>query len=147
MNSAILSATSALAGSTIGALASLATTWLSQTYQVRFQRQGQEAAKREVLYADFIAEASKRLADAMCHEAESPDVLVNLYATIGRMRLMSRSDVIEAAETVARTVMDAYAAPNRSFQQLREVAMDEKRLDPLARFGEACRAELNGFGK
>jgi hypothetical protein len=33
MNAAVLSAASALAGSTIGALTSFATTWLSQTYQ------------------------------------------------------------------------------------------------------------------
>jgi hypothetical protein len=145
MNAAILSATSALAGSAIGALTSFATTWLAQTSQLRFQRQEQEVAKREALYAEFIVEASKRLADAVSHEAESPDVIVMLYASVGRMRLMSQREVVEAAENVARMVMDAYAAPNRSFQQLREVGMDDKSLDPLAKFGEACRAELETF--
>jgi hypothetical protein len=147
MNAAVLSATSALAGSTIGAVTSFATTWLSQTYQLRFQQRGQEAAKREALYADFIAEAAKRLVDAMSHEAESPDVLIMLYAAVNRMRLMSGNDVIDAAENVVQAVVEAYAAPNRSFQELRASARDGRRLNPLAKFGEACRAELNSLGK
>jgi hypothetical protein len=46
----------------------------------------------------------------MSHEAESPDVLVMLYAAINRMRLMSGNDVIDAAENIVQAVMEAYAA-------------------------------------
>jgi hypothetical protein len=41
-------------------------------------------AQREALYAEFIVEASKRLADAWSHHAESPDVL---FSAIERMRV------------------------------------------------------------
>ncbi len=57
------------------------------------------------------------------------------------MRLTSSRDVIEAAEGVTRLVMETYAAPNLTAQQMHDNSRDEK-LDPLARFGEACRAEL-----
>ena len=60
MTSTILLAPSAPAKLTVGALAPFATTWLSQTYQLlSAARTG--AAKREALYADFIAEATKHL--------------------------------------------------------------------------------------
>jgi hypothetical protein len=71
MDSAILSATSALAGSLIGGLSTLAASWLTLRGRVRAQALIQEAAKREALYAEFIIEASRRLTDAWAHHAEN----------------------------------------------------------------------------
>jgi len=141
MNAAVLSAASALFGSLIGAVTSLASTWLTQHLQVQIQRRTTLATKREALYNDFIGEAAARFVDAMTHQAESPDVFILLYASIGRMRLTSSRDVIQAAESVVRLVADTYAAPNLTSQQMHENGRGEK-LDPLAGFGEACRTEL-----
>ena len=49
MNSAYISAISALCGSAIGALASLATTWLTQCHQDETRQRAQETARRELL--------------------------------------------------------------------------------------------------
>ena len=57
MEAAYLSAFSALAGSAIGATASLTTTWLTQRYQDRSQRLAQERARRERLFGEFIDQA------------------------------------------------------------------------------------------
>jgi len=141
MNVAVLSATSALFGSLIGAMTSLASTWLAQHLQVQVQRRTELATKREALYNAFIGEAAARFVDALTHHADSPEVFILLYASIGRMRLTSSRNVIQAAEGVARLVMDTYAAPNLTSQQMREHASGKK-LDPLAGFGEACRTEL-----
>ena len=54
MEAAYLSALSALAGSAIGATASLTTTWLTQRYQERSQRLAQERARRERIFGEFI---------------------------------------------------------------------------------------------
>jgi hypothetical protein len=143
MDVAIISAVSALAGSGIGAMASFATTWLVQTNQLRYQQRGAEIAKRETLYANFISEAAKRMTDAMSHQAETPDVLVLLVASIGQMRLFSSTAVITAAEQVARLIVDSYIAPNRSLKELHDAVMDGQRLDPLAHFADACRSELS----
>jgi hypothetical protein len=141
MNAAVLSATSAPFGSLIGALTSLASAWLTQHPQVQIQQRTALATKREALYNEFIGEAAAQFVDAMSHQAESAEVVILLYAAIGRMRLTSSRDVIQAAEGVTRLIMDTYAAPNLTSQQMHAVGRGEK-LDPLAQFGEACRAEL-----
>ena len=68
MNPATLSALAALAGSAIGALASFATTWLTQHHQDHTQRINQEASRRERLFGEFIDEASRTYADGMIQE-------------------------------------------------------------------------------
>jgi hypothetical protein len=63
MDAAYISALSALAGSAIGALSSLGTTWLAQNAQNRLALLNQQRAKREALYSEFIDEASDPLLD------------------------------------------------------------------------------------
>ena len=145
MDVAIISAMSALVGSSIGALSSFSTTWLVQTSQLRSQHRGTERSKRERLYADFIAEAAKRMTDALSHQAETPEGLVLLVASIGQMRLFSSTEVIAAAEQVARLIVDSYVAPNRSLKELRDAVIDGAKLDLLAQFADACRKELGGM--
>jgi hypothetical protein len=146
MDSAILSATSALVGSLIGGLSTLAASWLTLRGRVRAQAQIQEAAKREALYAEFIIEASRRLTDAWAHQAESPEVVAGLYSIVQRMRLTSSDEVIRLADQVTRLVIQAYAAPDRTFDELRgHIAAQNAQWDPLHEFAEACRTELRSL--
>ncbi len=143
MDTAILSAASALAGSLIGGVSTLIASWLTQRGQLRAQALIHEAVKRETLYAEFISEASKRRADAWSHHAESPDVIAGLYSAVERMRLSSSDEVIRLAQQVVRHVIEAYAAPDRTFDELRERIETEASGDPLKNFSEACRLELS----
>jgi hypothetical protein len=79
MNNAYIPAIAALAGSAIGALASFATTWLTQHSQERAQRYAQAMTLREQLYGGFIEEASKLFTDALTHELGDPSKFVALY--------------------------------------------------------------------
>jgi hypothetical protein len=142
---AVITAMAAIAGSSVGAMATFATTWLVQNTQQQSQRRSSDLAKRERLYADFISEAAKRMSDAMSHEVETPEVLVLLVASVGQMRLFSSPEVVTAAEQVARMIVDAYIATNRSLKELREAVMDTNRLDTLGRFADVCRKELSGL--
>jgi hypothetical protein len=143
MDNAILSAASALIGSLIGGMSTLAASWLSLRGRLRAQALVQEAAKREALYAEFIIEASRRLSEAWSHQAESPEVLAGLYSAHQRMRLTSSDEVIRLADYVIRLVIQAYAAPDKSFDELRQhIAASDEQWDPLRGFAEACRAEL-----
>ena len=142
MDLAVLSAASALVGSVVGGAATLGASWLTLRGQLRAHERAQEAAKREALYAEFIIESSKRLADAWSHQAESPEVLVGLFAIIQRMRLTSSDKVIALAEDVGRHVMNAYAAPNRTFDEARKTLESQDHKDPVRAFSEACRTEL-----
>lgn len=145
MDPAILSATSALVGSLVGGVSTFAASWLTQRGQLRMHTLVQQAVKREGLYAEFIVEASRRLADAWSHQAESPEVVAGLYSAIERMRLTSSAEVIDAAEQVIRRVLSAYAAPDATIEELRERILNDEFPDPLRDFSEACRMELRAL--
>ena len=141
MNPIYLSALAALAGSAIGGLTSLASAWLTQHSQDRARRLSQDKVRR---HKQFIGEASKLYADALVHDQAEVSALVSVYALINRMRFLSRSDVVEKAEAVVRTIVDTYFAPNKTFPELREL-VDGDAIDPLRAFSEICRAELQAL--
>jgi hypothetical protein len=140
MNSAVLSALSALAGSTIGAISSVATTWLAQVYQGRNQFLSQEISQRQQLFNDFINLASKLYADAMGHEAPEPSTIVPLYALKAQISLFAAKETIDRADQVMRRIIDAYYEPVENLRN-RE-ALKGREYDLLHAFTLAGRAEL-----
>src|SRR6185436_10898775 len=98
MDSAYLSAIAALAGSAIGGLTSLTASWVTQHVQFSAQERSSNRSRREDLYKDFIDEASRWYADAYEHDKAEISNLVNLYALVSRMRVLSSSRVVEAAD-------------------------------------------------
>jgi len=142
MDPAILSTAAGLLGSMIGAAATFSASWLTQQRHLRIQTLAEQALKREAVYTEFIAEASKRLAEGWSKQAESPEVLAQLYSALQQMRLISSAAVISAAEAAVRSVIDAYADPNRTFDELRQSLGTPPFRDPLQDFIDACRAEL-----
>lgn len=145
MDPAILSATSALVGSLMGGFSTFCASWVTQRRQLQSHLLLEQATKREKLYADFIVEATKRLAEAWGSQPQEPDVLADLYSIVERMRLVSSSSIIETAEHVVRKVVEVYADPNRTFNDLRSgLIRGDIHLDnPLKEFTEACKTELH----
>jgi hypothetical protein len=141
MNPAYVTAIAALAGSAVGGLTSLAASWLTQRAQARAQQLAHDVGRREVLYKNFIEEASKSYADAIQRNEIDGAKLVRLYALVSRMRVLSSQQVVEQADTVMRMIMETYAAPNKT---IRDVADTVNRggLDPLRDFSTACREEF-----
>ena len=141
MDTAYLSALSALGGATIGGLASFGSSWLTQRTQLRFSQHEAVKAKREALYAEFVDETSRLYGDALGHQKDEVADLVKIYALIGRIRLVSPRPVITAAERIMDAISQTYLGPNRT---LHEVMDDFHRggSDFLAEFGEACRQDL-----
>ena len=68
MNPAYISALAALAGSIIGGLTSLATSWLAQRTQATAKELTRNRRRREKLYRTFIEEASRLYIDALGHD-------------------------------------------------------------------------------
>jgi hypothetical protein len=145
MDLALVSAAAALIGSLVGGVSTLVASWVMQRGQFRLQTLVHEAAKREALYAEFITEASLRLANAWGHQAESSEVAAGLYSALQRMRLTSSADVIGSAQEVIRVVLDAYARPDRTFDELRERLKSDNTHDRLKEFSVHCRAELDAL--
>ena len=141
MDQTYVSAVAALAGSVIGGLTSLATSWLTQRAQFRAQRTGHELDRREDLYWEFIEEASRLYADAFEHDQADVAKLVKLYALIGRMRVLSSQTIIDSADHVAGVIVATYLSPNKTFRDLPAFIADHS-MDPLREFSNACREEL-----
>jgi len=145
MDAAYFSAFAALAGSVIGGLTSLGTSWLTQHSQLGAQRFARNIERRETLYNEFINEASRLYVDAFEHERTEISNLVKLFAMVSQMRVVSAPQVVEDADKVVRLIMQTYLAPNRVFGDL-ESTLASHVIDPLRRFSEACRDEMQQIG-
>ena len=147
MEAAYISALAALAGSAIGGLTTFATSWTTQQAQARAQRVANEREKREALFGKFLDEAAKLYADAMQNKREdAPAVMIGIYALTNRIRLSSSARAVEKADAITETIMDTYLSPNMTVEEVRNKWI-EQRIDPLRDFSEACREELQIFGK
>ena len=141
MNVSIISALAALTGAAVGGLTSGIATWLNHRSQVRVEWILHEKSRRQTLYKDFIDDAAKCYSDALQHgEADIPG-LVGLYAKLSAMRAISSKPVIQRAEDVARKILDTYLEPDKSFVELREMAIDGT-IDLLRDFSTTCREEF-----
>ena len=118
MDPAYLSAFAALAGSTIGGLTSLTASWLTQHVQFSAQQRASDLSRREELYKNFIEEASRWYADAFEHDKAEVANLVNLYALVSRMRVLSSPRIVENADRVVRVIIETYLAPNKTFRDV-----------------------------
>lgn len=143
MDASAISALAALTGTAVGGLTSVAANWLSNRIQIRAQWFQHEKNRRQVLYRDFIEQASKCYIDALQHNQAKADLpgLVGLYAKLGRMRVLSSRPVVYSAEHVARQIMDTYFEPDKTFVELRDMAQAGA-IDLLSEFSDACRREF-----
>jgi hypothetical protein len=145
MDSGTITAIAALAGSVAGVLSSLGGTWILQRYRGRHDIMQREIARRETLYSDFITEAARGFLTAAGHHLADAKLLVPLYALLNRIRLTASSQVLAAAEAVTKAIVDSYANPNLTPEELHDLTMRGE--DPLSDFSVVCRAELEAMRK
>ena len=145
MEPAYLSALAALAGSTIGGLTSLTASWLTQHVQFRTQLRTSNLNRREQLYEHFIEEASRLYAEAYEHDEAATSKLVNLYALVSKMRVLSSPPIAATADRVVRVIIETYLAPNKTLRDVVEL-LDNEAMNPLRAFSNACREALRGRG-
>lgn len=146
MEAAYISALAALAGTAIGGLTSFATSWTTQQAQARAQRLAAERDARAALFGRFLEEAAKLYSDALQSRQDDMTRLIGIYALTNQIRLISSPQVVEAADTVCRIIIDTYLAPNITMEEMRANWTD-RHVDPLRDFSEACRQELQTFGR
>jgi len=143
MDASAVSALAALTGTAVGGLTSVAANWLTHRIQIRAQWFQHEKNRRQILYRDFIEEASKCYIDALQHHESEADLprLIGLYAKLGRMRVQSSRPVVDWAEYIAKKIMDTYFEPDKTFVELRDMAKSGT-IDLLRDFSDACREEF-----
>jgi hypothetical protein len=141
VDASIISAIAALTGAAVGGFTNVFANWLSHRIQARAQLLQHEKNRRQILYRDFIDEASKCYIDALQHGEADISGLVGLYAKLSRMRILSSERVIRSADNIVRKILDTYMEPDKTFVELRNMATDGS-IDLLHEFGTACREEF-----
>ena len=143
MNSVLIPALAAIAGSLVGALGSAAGTWITARHQDRRDLLGKQIARREGLYSDFIGESARLLVDAMQHNVSDVQTLLPIYALLSRIRLSSSQPVLQEAEQVINTIVSTYPQPNLTPEQIESRAVSGE--DPMRQFSDTCRGELDSL--
>jgi hypothetical protein len=147
MDAAYISAISALAGSIVGALTSGITTWIVYRAQSRAGRLAQNLSDRQVLFKEFIIEASKLYGNALASCEPKIEEFVGIYATINRIRLLCSPRIVACADKILLETIATFFAPNKSVRELDEIIKrGGSGIDPLREFTEAAREELHAFG-
>ena len=146
MDITYVSALSVLAGSVVGGLTTGSTNWLIQREQARAGLRANEMLRRSDLYRDFIVAASRSYADALMTSDPKIEDLVELHAMISRMRVMSTSPIVVAADKIVRVIVDTYSAHNNSALEVRDLIKAGTKIDVLKDFSEAAREEMHLFG-
>ena len=144
MDVSIISALAALTGAAVGGLTSGIANWLNHRSEVRAQWILHEKSRRQTLYRDFIEEASKCYIDALQHDEADIPGLVGVYAKLSAMRALSSRPVVHCAEDVVRKILDTYLEPDKSFVELREMAINGT-IDLLRGFSDACHDEFQAM--
>jgi hypothetical protein len=111
MNSAMITATAAIAGSLVGALGSAVGMSITARHQDRRDLLGKQIARREALYSDFIGENACLLVEALQHDASDLQKPLPLYALLSRIRLSASKLVLQKAEQVIKTILSTYPQP------------------------------------
>jgi hypothetical protein len=141
LDTGYISAVAGLTGAGIGGLTSFVTSWITQHTQLADQHREAERKRREVLFFEFITEASRLYGEALTQSKDDITQLVNLYALVTRIRLTSSQDVLKCAERVMDAIVVTYSRPNKTLHELKVFA-EQGGMDFLHDFGEACRLEL-----
>jgi len=131
-------------GTFVGGITSLATTWLNQQRQTKEQRRARQKVELQALYKQFIQDASKLYSDALEHNSTEIANLVNVYATLNRIRVLSSPKVIEQADKALRSIVDTFGHENTTFSGI-TYSIKQGFADPLRAFSEACHEELKMY--
>jgi hypothetical protein len=136
-------AMAALFGSLVGALGSSVSSWITQRHADQRDLLARRVFHRVQLYSEFITESTRVLVDALENNFKDPDKLIPAYALLNRIRLTSSKEVFASAEGLVKEIVKNYSEPNLTPEQIRSKALQGN--DPLRRFSETCRAELDSM--
>lgn len=144
MDAGVVSAISALAGTSIGAISTLGSTWMTTKAQANAARIAAERAKREDLYGRYMDELAVLYANALNNTSVDYDRLTIAYALSGRIGLSATKPVADAAIDALRIIVDIALGPCRTQEEMRAM-MDQPGMNVISAFAKICREELEGI--
>ena len=140
MDPTYVTGSAAACGSLVGSAATMVTTRITLRTQSAPPSE-EKLRSREALYGEFVTEASRLTMEALGNSLERSETFVKLYGITGRIRLVATDPVLDAAEACIRQIIDLYAKPNMTVEQIR-LAFERDRIDPIRDFSLWCRKEL-----
>jgi len=123
LDTSIVVAFAALAGSVVGACASVAATFIGQRLQARWSRLAAELDEHEALYGKFVEETVPMFVDSIQRSTIDPAKIMRFYSIMARIRLVSSDEVLGTAEEVGKRLLEAYERPPS--QSIREEFRDQ----------------------
>ncbi|CAN5277765.1 hypothetical protein BH11CYA1_BH11CYA1_10100 [soil metagenome] len=136
---------SALLGSTIGGVASIIATFVTQDFLAKRAVVAREIVARERLYAQFIKEASNLYFDSLDGNLDNPGGLIPFFSLLGRIKITGNESVQAAAEGVAASIIESYKRPSISFSEMHQEMLERSSRgevdEPFKGFTDACRHE------
>jgi hypothetical protein len=136
----IVTGAAAVTGTLLGGLASFATNYFTVRRQGHAERMLRDLERREDLYAKFNELGSKLILDALENPLDDPRKLIGIGTLVGRIRLTSSAEVLEAAETVIDHLIEIYQQPPVDLPAAVRAGPHEI-IAPLTTFTQACRSE------
>ncbi len=134
----LISAGSALAGSLIGGLISFLTTYFLKKKEWQHEVLWREIEKREELYTKYMSESTRLILLAVDSHFDKALEFAKTGELLGRIRMQSSIEVIEAAENLMDRSLKA-------FSKKKPDSDEDKETTNL--FSNACRKELNDLKK
>jgi hypothetical protein len=141
MNTVAITALAAVGGSCAGALGPVLSAFLVQRGAERRSSLERTVAQRQLLYSDFIKEASALFTKLLTGQLESLDDLIALGALIGRIHLIASDAVVAEAELYFMAIVKQFGEPNFNVEDVRKAIPLGKQ--PSSGFSLAARKELN----
>ena len=138
MEAGYVTALAALGGAALGGFTSFASSWTTQRAQMKAEVTASNKSQRQKLYKAFINNASKIYGDALIHDNLELSGLIELYAVLSRMRVLSSAAVIKSADIVVRIITETYSQPIKTPIEIEEMIRNSS-VDLLKDFSEACR--------
>jgi hypothetical protein len=142
MDSAWISAFSAVMGSLVGGFTTFVTTYANQRSQYRRDSSVSNSLNAKHSILNSLMEAARLQIDSFDRQMDNASGLVNIYALENRIRLNASEEVIQAAVHTIENIIESYKRPNMTAEEIRHGAYLDIE-DPLKEFGEASRNELN----
>jgi hypothetical protein len=143
MNAVAITALAAVGGSCAGALGSVLSAFLVQRGIDRRGSVERTVAQRQLLYSDFIKEASALYARSLTTQLEDLDALIALGALLGRIHLVASDPVVAEAELYFMAIVKQFGEPNFNIEDVRKAIPLAKQ--PSTGFSLAARKELNAL--
>src|SRR5262245_57413832 len=109
MDAGYITALAALGGAALGGFTSFASSWTTQRAQMMATRNESSKSRRQKLYKSFIDGASKAYGNALTHDNLELSGLIELYAILSRMRVLSSTAVVETADSVLHVITETYS--------------------------------------